>query len=60
MFNYWVLVGRSLPAKCMSLKNRPCIVRPTCIDLNSVELTNYQFMSWVDKCDESYVLMTYL
>ena len=30
--------------KCISLNDEPCIIRPTLIGLNVVELKHYQFM----------------
>ena len=31
--------SRFLATKCMSLNNEPCMIRPTLIDLNPVDLT---------------------
>ena len=31
-----------------------CMIRPTLIDLNPVELNCYQFMISLDKCNRSY------
>ena len=39
--------------KCLSLNDKPCIVRPTLINLNSVEVKYYPFMISLDKCSES-------
>ena len=39
----------SLAAKCLSLNDEPCIVRPTLIDLNLVEVRYYPFMINADK-----------
>ena len=36
--------------KCLSLNDEPCMVRPTLIDLNSVELKYYRFMISLGKC----------
>ena len=36
--------------KCLSSNDEPCIVRPSCIDLNPVELKYYPFMINLDKC----------
>ena len=30
--------------KCLFLNDKPCLVRPTVIDLNSVEVKHYPFM----------------
>ena len=36
--------------KCLSSNDEPCIVRPSLIDLNPVELKYYPFMINLDKC----------
>ena len=36
--------------KCLSLNNEPCIVRPTVINLNPVDLKYYPFVISLDKC----------
>ena len=48
----------SLATKCVSLNDEPCMVIPTLIDLNPVELKYYPFMFSLNKCVE--VLMSYL
>ena len=35
--------------KCLFLNDEPCMVRPTLIDLNPVELKYYPFMISLDK-----------
>ena len=45
--------SRPLAIKCASLKNEPYILRPTFIDLNSIDLNYYPFMIILDKCNES-------
>ena len=35
--------------KCLFLNNEPCIVRPTLIDINPVELKYYPFMISLNK-----------
>ena len=35
--------------RCLSLNDEPCMVRPTFIDLNPIELKCYQFMISLDK-----------
>ena len=35
--------------KCIFLNDEPCIVRPTLIDLNHVELKYHSFMTSLDK-----------
>ena len=42
--------SRSLATKCVSLNDKPCMIRPTLIDLNPVELKYYPFMISLDKC----------
>ena len=46
-----VLLGFSvsLATKCMFLNDEPCIVRPTLIDMNPVELKYYPFMISINK-----------
>ena len=39
----------SLATKCISLNDELCMIRPTLIDLNPVELKYYPFMISVDK-----------
>ena len=39
--------------KCLLLNDEPCMVRPTHIDLNPVELKYYPFMSSLNKCTGS-------
>ena len=39
--------------KCVSLNDKPCMVRSTLIDLNPVELKHYSIMISLDKCNES-------
>ena len=36
--------------KCLFLNHESCMVRPTLIDLNPVELKYYPFMISLDKC----------
>ena len=42
-----------LATKCLFLNDEPCMVRPTLIDLNPVELKYYPFMISLDKCTGS-------
>ena len=53
MFTVLLSFSESLATKCMSLNNKPCMVRPTLINLNPVELKYYPFMISLDKCNES-------
>ena len=39
--------------KCLSLNDEPCMIRPTVIDLNPVELKYYPFITSLDKCNEN-------
>ena len=48
----------SLATKCVSLNDKPCMFRPTLIDLNPVELTYYLFMISLDKCNGSYNVLS--
>ena len=43
----------SLARKWISLNNKPCMTRPTVIDLHPVELNFYSLMISVDNCNES-------
>ena len=43
----------SLATKCLSFNDEPCMVRPTVVDLNPVELKYYLFMISLDKCNGS-------
>ena len=43
----------SLATKCLSFNDEPCMVRPTLVDLNPVELKYYPFMISLDKCNGS-------
>ena len=45
--------SESLATKCLSLNDESCMVRYTLIDLNSVELKYYLFMTRLDKCNET-------
>ena len=38
----------------MSLNNEPCMIRPTLIDLNAIELNYFPFMISLDKCKGSW------
>ena len=39
--------------KCLFLNDEPCMVRSTLIDLNTVDLKYYSFMTSLDKCTGS-------
>ena len=46
-------LSRSLATKYVSLNKEPCMIRPTLIDLNPIELIYYPFMISLDKCNGS-------
>ena len=41
--------SESLATKCLSLNDEPCMLKPTLIDLNPVELKYYPFMISLDR-----------
>ena len=43
----------SLATKCLFLNDEPCMVRPTLINMNPVELKYYPFMISLNKCTGS-------
>ena len=43
----------TLATKCVPLNDEPCMVRPTLIDLNPIELKYYPSMISLDKCKGS-------
>ena len=45
-------LSESLPTKCVSLNNKPCLVRPNLIDLNPIALNYYPYIVGLDKCCE--------
>ena len=49
VFMVLFVFGSSLATKCFSLKNEPCTVRPSLIDLDPVGLKYYQFINSLDK-----------
>ena len=55
MFNLFIVLlsfSSSLATKCL-LNDEPCMVRPTLIDMNPVELKFYPFMISLDQCTGS-------
>ena len=44
--------------KCLFLNDEPCMVRPTLIDMNSVELKYYPFMINLNKCTGSCTVLS--
>ena len=53
MFTLILSFSSSLATKCVSLNDEPCMVRPTLIDLNPVEIKYYPFVISLDKCSGS-------
>ena len=56
MFSLFIVLlsfSSSLATKCLFLNDEPCMVRPTLIDLNPVELKYYPFMISLNKCTGS-------
>ena len=53
VFNLLLNLSESLATKCLFFSNEPCMVRPTLIDLNPVELKYYPFMISLNKCTGS-------
>ena len=52
MFSLFIVLlsfSSSLATKCLFLNDEPCMVRPTLIDLNPVELKYYPFMISLNK-----------
>ena len=49
MFTVLLSFISSLSIQGLSLNDKPCIIKPTLIDLNSVELKYYPFMISLDK-----------
>ena len=58
VFIILLIFSESFTTKYVSLNDEPCIVRPTLIDLNAVELKSYPFMINLDKCSGSYNLLS--
>ena len=53
VFIVLISFSESLATNCLFLDDEKCIVRPTLVDLNSVELKYYPFMISLDKCTRS-------
>ena len=53
MFIVFLRFIDTLATKCVSSNDEPCMVRPTLIALNPVELKYYPFMVSLYKCDGS-------
>ena len=50
VFNTLLSFSRSLATECVSLNNKPCLVSPTLIDLNPVDLKYYPFVISLGEC----------
>ena len=56
MFSLFIVLLRfseSLATKCLFLNDETCMVRPTLIDMNPVELKYYPFTISLNKCTGS-------
>ena len=56
MFSLFIVLltfSKSLATKCLFLNDELCMVRPTLIDMNPVELKYYPFMISLNKCSGS-------
>ena len=53
MFVVLLSFSVSLATKCLLLNDEPCMVRPTLINMNPVELKYYPFMISLNKCTGS-------
>ena len=45
--------SKSIATKCVPLNNERCLIRPTIIDLNPVELNYYLFAISLAKCSQN-------
>ena len=50
VFNVLLSFSGSLASKCVSLNDEPCMIRPTLIDLNPVELKYYRSVISLNTC----------
>ena len=53
MFIALLRVSKSLATKCLFLNDKPCMVRPTIIDMSPNELNYYPLMISLNKCTGS-------
>ena len=53
MFSLLLSFSSSLATTCLFLNDEPCMVRPTLINLNPVEVKYYLFMISLNKCTGS-------
>ena len=51
MFIVLLSFSRSFTTTFVLLNNGPCMIRPTLIDLNPVEINHFPFMFSLDKCN---------
>ena len=60
MFSLFIVLlsfSKSLATKCLFLNDEPCMIRPTLINMNTVELKYYQFMVSLNKCTSSCIVL---
>ena len=50
VFNVLLSFSGSLASNCVSLNDEPCMIRPTLIDLNPVELKYYRSVISLNTC----------
>ena len=56
MFSLFIVIlssSESFTTKCLFLNDEPCMVRPTLIDMNPLELKYYPFMISLNRCTGS-------
>ena len=53
LFIVFLSFSSSLATKCLFLNDEPCMVRPTLINMNPIELKYYPFMISLNKCTGS-------
>ena len=58
MFIVLLSFSSSLVLKCLSLIDELCMVIPTTIDFNPVELKYYSFRIILDKCSQSFIVLS--
>ena len=61
MFSLFIVLlsfSISLATKCVFLNDEPCMVRPTLVIMNPVELKYYPFMINLNKCAGSFNVLS--
>ena len=58
VFSVLLSFSESFATKCLFLNDEPCMVRPNLIDMNPVELKYYPFMISLNKCTESFNVLS--